>query len=342
MIFLQKTIWKDETSEYRLESLTKEAVACAEQLFQVKLPHSYLRILQEQNGGNLVYNAFPALQEDFFIEPYIEVDYIYGIGEANGILETDDYLQEWDMPKGLILFHGDGHTWLAFDYRQVSSKPPIVYIDNESEQMIKIADDFEEFLNGLYKEDNTINEEDIQRIEDSECSKEDFENFIEQNNMEKLYYAISEIAQSEMEFKWMGERFLQLANYPDSEIRKKVANNIWNFCMDKFEDNILQSFIQIFQKDADGDVRMYGEMILEKMNYSFADLTRDLHTYEYVSINFIHQGSYYQLNQAAGKSELRKNETDAVQAFRTAEELLEQAKLNEKPLKEEWSAVKVI
>ena len=66
--FLQKTIWKDETSEYRLEPLTKEAVACAERLFQVKLPHSYLRILQEQNGGNFVYNAFPALRKLHFYQ----------------------------------------------------------------------------------------------------------------------------------------------------------------------------------------------------------------------------------------------------------------------------------
>ncbi|MDQ7860318.1 SMI1/KNR4 family protein [Peribacillus frigoritolerans] len=58
---------------------------------------------------------------------------------GKGILENDYYIKEWELPEGLILFNGDGHTWLAFDYRN-----PIVYVDVDLEQTIHIADSFED------------------------------------------------------------------------------------------------------------------------------------------------------------------------------------------------------
>ena len=44
------TFWRDDTDEYKLETLTVEIVKKAEEEFKIKLPESYINILKEQNG----------------------------------------------------------------------------------------------------------------------------------------------------------------------------------------------------------------------------------------------------------------------------------------------------
>lgn len=46
-------------------------------------------------------------------------------------------------------FIGDGHTWIALDYRNVAENPPVIFIDNEVEQIIELAPNFESFLQNL-------------------------------------------------------------------------------------------------------------------------------------------------------------------------------------------------
>ncbi|PKG22890.1 SMI1/KNR4 family protein [Niallia nealsonii] len=339
---MTREIWEKDHDYYKLPPLKTEDIKKAEQQFKVTLPDSYIHLLKEQNGGSILFNAFPAIQEDFFIEPYIEVDYIYGIGEINGILETDYYLQEWEMPKGLILFNGDGHTWLAFDYRNVAANPPIIYIDNESEQIIKIAEDFEEFLNGLYTAEEDYPLEGEREFNEWEYSKEEFEALLEENDVEKLHFAIKEISQGEKDEKWVSDQLLKLATHSEDIIRSEVANSVWNSYVHTFNKKMIQTFIDIFQQDKDADVRMYADMIIEKINYSFEDLTNNLHTYKYMHLMFSFGEHFYQINRVSQGWSLLNNQTDAVQVFNTVDELLAQATLDGKPLKEMWSYVKVI
>ncbi len=104
---------------------------------KVKFPPTYAHMVLEQNGGMIVRNAFPAPNHPNFTEPFVEVDYIYGIGSNTGLFDSAYFQQEWVLPEGLLLFNGDGHTWLAFDYRKVSVNPPIVYVDNYEDVKIK-------------------------------------------------------------------------------------------------------------------------------------------------------------------------------------------------------------
>ncbi len=67
----------------------------------------------------------------------------------SSILESHYLIQEWEMPENLVLLSGDGHTWIALDYRNVAENPPVIFIDNEVEQIIELAPNFESFLQNL-------------------------------------------------------------------------------------------------------------------------------------------------------------------------------------------------
>ncbi len=132
----------------------------AEEILGYKLPKAYRNFLLEQNGGNIRFNAYK-LKEGTTIEylPYVEFSYIAGVGESEefgNILNTPEMIEEWNMPKELILINGDGQIWIALDYRNNKEEPAVTYIDNETGEDIVIADNFDEFVQGLYAEDDVF------------------------------------------------------------------------------------------------------------------------------------------------------------------------------------------
>ena len=148
-----KAIWNVEDNDYKLAPLTEEMIEKAEAKLKVKLPQSYLNLLKEQNGGSIQYNAFPMTVPTSWAEDHINVDHILGIGVEQGIVESDYFINEWGLPENIVLICGDGHSWVAFDYRNPTAEPPIIYVDVDAEQIIEIASSFNEFLEGLYVAD---------------------------------------------------------------------------------------------------------------------------------------------------------------------------------------------
>jgi hypothetical protein len=132
----------------------------AEETLGYKLPKAYRNLLLEQNGGNIRFNAYK-LKEGTTIEhlPFVEFSYIAGVGESEefgNILHTPEMTEEWNMPKELILINGDGQIWIALDYRNNKEDPAVTYFENESGEDIVIADNFDEFIEGLYIEDDVF------------------------------------------------------------------------------------------------------------------------------------------------------------------------------------------
>ena len=181
-------LWSDEKGNFTLRSLTNADVVAAENRLNVKFPPAYVNMVLEQNGGMIVRNAFPAPDHPNFTEPFVEVDYIYGIGSNTGLFDSVYFQQEWGLPDGLLLFNGDGHAWLAFDYRKVAVDPPIVYVDNHDDaKIIKLANDFDSFINQLYTEETVY--EEVEFYEE-EWTKDEFEALMAQQNKEELMQAI--------------------------------------------------------------------------------------------------------------------------------------------------------
>ena len=59
------------------------------------------------------------------------------------------------MPDGLVLLTGDGHWWIALDYRESGPQgpPSVAWYDNEVGEDIQLAPNFETFVTGLRSED---------------------------------------------------------------------------------------------------------------------------------------------------------------------------------------------
>mgnify|MGYP003418666911 FL=1 len=144
-----KNIWRMDPAK---EKLTDDMTINAEKQPGVKLPISYIELCKIQNGGYIIYDAFPTSVPTGWADDHIRVDHIIGI-EKDGILSNDYYIKEWELPKDILLICGDGHTWTAMDYRQTKEDPPIIYIDLEYGDdifILELAPNFEAFLDGLF------------------------------------------------------------------------------------------------------------------------------------------------------------------------------------------------
>lgn len=331
------SIWQGNIDdEYALKPINIEDIKKAEAFFNVSFPKEYIELLLVQNGGYINFNAHPSPKLTVLGDHFVTIEYIKGIGKQNGILENDYFIKEWGMPEGLILFHGDGHTWLAFDYREVNVDPSIVYIDNETEEVIKLADSFKQFLSNLY------NEEEIDpgdsHFYQPQFTTEDFDLYVEQDLVDNILEGLMYIGQSDVDNKWLSGKLLQLSAHPFPPLRIETANTVWNLLY-RMEDEILEKIIENFKRDDDIDIKNYTELILEKLNYPFEKLADDLVANQMMS--FAYEGTIYHLNEHSGQWHLSDFEKD-IQYFNSPQELVSLATIDGQPLKEIWGKVKIV
>jgi len=82
----------------------------------------------------------------------VAVNEIAGIGsEGVSLLESFALNAEWEQPDELVLLSGDGHWWIALDYRERGreAEPPVVFYENGSDGApddLRLADSFREFV----------------------------------------------------------------------------------------------------------------------------------------------------------------------------------------------------
>lgn len=141
-------IWNDTPDDpNRLPTLTEDVLNEVETRLGVKLPDDYLDALRTQNGGYIEQRDLPIIwngQKDIAL-----VDSISGVGLHNGLIESKALLTEWGVEDDrLIAFAGDGHFFLAFDYRD-GSDPNIAFIDTDTEQIDILFDSFQQFAEAL-------------------------------------------------------------------------------------------------------------------------------------------------------------------------------------------------
>lgn len=162
----------------------EEDIREAEEVLSVILPDSYKRFVKKTNGVYLS-ARYPILEfteelSTFLSNDFVPVFDILGVNKlehrhnnfelnelieewgvegekvcTDSIIETEYLSNEWNLPKSLVLLSGDGHTWIALDYRQVEKDPPVIFIESENCHWCKIADNFEQFLCRLVEEEST-------------------------------------------------------------------------------------------------------------------------------------------------------------------------------------------
>ena len=132
----------DRASDYGVERpLTDEALAAAEQQLGRTLPPELVELLRVQNGGRVAaeFSRIPAAEVPF--------EDMQGIGPG-GIPRAMDPEYE---PEELVPLTGDGHWWIALDYR-AGDEPAVTWYDIEVERDVRLAPDFRTFLEGLQPE----------------------------------------------------------------------------------------------------------------------------------------------------------------------------------------------
>lgn len=141
-------IWNDIPDDpNRLPALTDDILTEVEGRLGVKLPADYLEAIRIQNGGYVEQRDLPIIwngQDDIAL-----VDSIAGVGLHKGLIESKVLLTEWGVEDDrLIAFAGDGHFFLAFDYRERVT-PKIAYIDTDTEEIDVLFDSFRQFTEAL-------------------------------------------------------------------------------------------------------------------------------------------------------------------------------------------------
>jgi hypothetical protein len=141
--------------------LTDVMVAEAERVLGVALPAALIELLKIQNGGAVQkgHRAFPAPPNHWSSNhvPFRHVKGIPALGpcppitDATTLLDTPYLIREWDLPEPVVLLYGEGHFWVALDYRNghPQSEPRVVWIDNEIGDELALAPNFRAFIEGL-------------------------------------------------------------------------------------------------------------------------------------------------------------------------------------------------
>lgn len=128
---------------HTLAPVTDELIQLVQQNLKVVLPNSYIALMRMQNGGELRTRKLVIGKET------ISVDYLNGIGTkaGEGIWLSNSLKREWGLSNRFVYLFGDGHTWLALDYRRYKGdNPPVTYIDLELGTKEVVAEDFSQFL----------------------------------------------------------------------------------------------------------------------------------------------------------------------------------------------------
>ncbi|MFI0988636.1 SMI1/KNR4 family protein [Streptomyces exfoliatus] len=149
------TFWDD--GDYGVQQpLTDEMVREAERALGVTLPSGLLALLRIRNGGIVAgdHDAFPTSGPTSWSEDHVPFDTLMGIGRRHGttsLLDTPYLVREWGMPAPLVLLSGDGHCWIALDYRTCGrdGEPSVTWFETDLARELVLARDFRSFVEGL-------------------------------------------------------------------------------------------------------------------------------------------------------------------------------------------------
>ncbi len=134
------------------DPLTDELVAEAERVLGVTLPTDLLGLLRIRNGGAVAdaWNAHP-----LGADKYVPFSHMVGIGvdpDVASMLNTPYLVQEEGLlPSSTVAIDGDGHYWVALDYRECgpAGEPAVVRFHSDGACDERLAPDFRTFIEGL-------------------------------------------------------------------------------------------------------------------------------------------------------------------------------------------------
>ena len=147
---MKSTIWADD-DYLKLAPINDELIK-SRRSTERKTSRIIYKPSKRTKWGTLRLDVHPTSKPNSWADDHVNVSGLYGISfneNESSILESRYLIREWEMPENIVLLSGDGHTWIALDYRNVAENPPVIFIDNEFEEIIELAPNFERFLQNL-------------------------------------------------------------------------------------------------------------------------------------------------------------------------------------------------
>ncbi|WP_225803720.1 SMI1/KNR4 family protein [Streptomyces sp. NK15101] len=151
---VRATFW-DEGADADRPPLTDAVVRDAEQRLGVRLPVPLLDLLRVRDGGVVAesWDAYPTDVPTSWSDDHVPFDVLMGIDPDDGlsVLDSAHLIEEWGLPSPLVLLSGDGHTWIALDYRTCGAdgEPSVTWFDADAATEVPLAGDFRTFVEGL-------------------------------------------------------------------------------------------------------------------------------------------------------------------------------------------------
>lgn len=125
-----------------------EQVLAVERRLGVTLPSSLLAVLRQPRGSLIEQERSWIPVEHDSMRGY-EFD---GVDDLEHIEDSRSMNEGWQQPLELVLLEGDGHSWVALDYRGLhpdDDRAPVVWYENDSDTCIQLAPDFDSLLRAL-------------------------------------------------------------------------------------------------------------------------------------------------------------------------------------------------
>lgn len=114
----------------------------SDQTWVTRLPPADTKVLKHYFGsGFYVFNSLFRFEED----------------ETSSVLYSFSDAKEWGLPESILPIDGDGHTWLALDYRSDRIIPTVIVIESDFCESLEVAKNFRDFINGVLPYESVYN-----------------------------------------------------------------------------------------------------------------------------------------------------------------------------------------
>ncbi len=130
----------------------EERAAHFEKLTGLRLPESFVKL--GELGDNCVAtlpDVTPPAATRHFPDGHYEIGDFLSVAANDRltIFDSPALAQEWGLPESVLPIEGDGHIWLAFDFRGSNKEPSVVLWFSDSGETVPIAESFELLIRNL-------------------------------------------------------------------------------------------------------------------------------------------------------------------------------------------------
>jgi len=150
--------------------VTDGKIKAVEEKLGHALPKAYVNFLENYNENYFedyseipIHEPIPDDLKYYLGDGFWKINSIYKISldenDEGGILYGKSLALDSGLPDGIIPLEGDGHTWVAFDYRDNAIEPKIIFIESGELLSFKLANNFSELISKLLPYDSVYNED---------------------------------------------------------------------------------------------------------------------------------------------------------------------------------------